>query len=101
MGNTHITKEFIVKIDNALNELRKAFDGLDIAWSGSTSEQQDFCNEILEMDYPFDVSFDELSGEVRTWAGLCKGRLFDALIKIEQNGTDKTELRGDAQKEEK
>lgn len=82
MGNTHLSKELIFKIDNALEDVSKSLNVMSAIWEEAEYEDPDLTQEILGLDYPFDQSLDDLAGDVRTWVGLCKGRLLNHLIEI-------------------
>ena len=111
MGNTHLSKDLIFRTDNALNDIRNAFDELSDVWnklsieypllcSDSSDEilSDDIADEILGPDYPFDTSFDDLTGDVREWVGQCKGRLLHHLIEVvkkEENEQNKISVSED------
>lgn len=90
MGNTHLSRELIFKIDNALEDVSKSLNVMSAIWEEAEYEDPDLAQGILGPDYPFEQSLDDLAGDVRTWVGLCKGRLLAQLIEIvkkeESNG---------------
>lgn len=89
MGNPHIIKkEDIFKVDNALDKIRDAFNHLEDIWQMLDDIDTDKANDILGLDYPFNGHFGDLTGEVRKWVGLCKGRLLHHLIEIVKKEED-------------
>jgi hypothetical protein len=95
MGNTHLERGTIICLKNDLDNFKKAFYEMANAWMKAEYDNPEITDQVLVPDYPFNTSFDDLAGDVRTWVGLCKGRLLDELLKAETNGKNERSVSED------
>lgn len=51
------------RLKTELKKLKEAFAAITTLWH----EETEMCDKLLEPDYPFAMSFDELSSEVNNW----------------------------------
>ena len=75
-----------VQLRKELKKLQEAFVEITKLWH----EETEICDKVLEPDYPFNSSFDELSSEVNEWVETAREKLtptFEYAERVKYNGS--------------